>query len=145
VTSANSAATTVVPPSGCPLGTGIVPATSLAPPERLVIAKASVSPAVTRSTHSITLHLRIEACGGRPVQGATVSAAAIPYNQFANEQGTTGADGTVALTEARQSGFPAAAHQRLLAVLVRASKPGESVLAGVSGSRVVAFRLAGHG
>jgi hypothetical protein len=76
------------------------------------------------------------------VQGATVFATAIPYNQFAVGQGTTAANGTVTLTEQRRSGFPASPHQRLLAVFVRASKPGDPPLAGVSSRRVFAFHFA---
>jgi hypothetical protein len=86
----------------------------------------------------------IQACDTRPVQGATVFATAIPYNQFAAAQGTTGADGSVTLTEGRRSGFPASRHQRLLAVFVRASKPGDPALGGVSSRRVVAFPFAHH-
>ena len=84
------------------------------------------------------------ACGGRAVQGATVFAVAIPYNQFAPAQGTTAADGTVSLTETRQSGFPVSRHQHLLAVFVRASKQGEPTTAGISTSRVAAFHIAHH-
>lgn len=143
-TSASSAATTVIPPSGCPPGAGLIQVGTLAPPERLVITNATISPAVTRSTNTIKLHIRVQACGYRPVQGALVFAAAIPYNQFATETGTTDEKGEVTLTEARRSGFPAGSHQRLLAVFVRASKPGESALAGVSFSRVLAFHISRH-
>jgi hypothetical protein len=139
--SAASAATAVVPTSGCPSATGTIPVTALAPPERLQIASASLTPALTRSTNTIQLHVVIQACANRPVQGATVWATPIPYNQFAAVQGTTGADGSVTLTEGRRSGFPASRHQRLLAVFVRASKPGDPVLAGVSTRRVVAFHV----
>jgi hypothetical protein len=59
-------------------------------------------------------------------------------------QGTTGADGSVTLTEARRSGFPASRHQRLLAVFVRASKPGDPALGGVSSRLVVAYRFGHH-
>jgi hypothetical protein len=97
---------------------------------------------VSRSTKTLHLHVVIQACGNRPVQGATVYAAAIPFNQFAAAQATTASDGSVTLNETRQAGFPAAAHQRLLAVFVRATKPGDSQLGGVSARRVVAFRLA---
>ena len=69
------------------------------------------------------------------MQGASVFATAVPYNQFAVGQGTTGAAGTVVLTEARRSGFPVSRHQRLLAVFVRAWKQGEPVTGGVSSSR----------
>lgn len=139
--SATSAATAVVPSSGCPTATGTISVTALAPPERLQVASASLAPTLTRSTNTIRIRVVIQACDTRPVQGATVFATPIPYNQFAATQGTTGADGSVILTEGRRSGFPAARHQRLLAVFVRASKPGDPALGGVSSRRVVAFHI----
>lgn len=142
-TTATSKATGVVPPSGCPSGTGAIPIARVTPPARLAISSASLKRPVRRSTQSIQLHITVTACGARPVQGASVFATAVPYNQFAVGQGTTGANGTVVLTEARRSGFPASGHQRLLAVFTRAWKQGEPVTAGVSSSRVVAFRF-GH-
>jgi hypothetical protein len=143
-TPATSGPTAVVPPSGCPSGSGVVQVAQVVPPARLAIAATSVSPALTRSTRAIHLRIVVSACNGRPVQGATVFATAIPYNQFAATQGTTAADGSVTLTQERRSGFPASQHQRLLAVFVRATKPGDSQLAGVSTRRVVAFRFAQH-
>ena len=140
---ATSAATGIVPPSGCPPGNGVIQIGQLTPPARLDIAQASIKRAVTRSTQSIQLRLLITACG-RAVQGASVFATAVPYNQFAVGQGTTGAAGTVVLTEARRSGFPASRQQRLLAVFIRAWKQGEPVTGGVASSRVVAFRFGHH-
>jgi hypothetical protein len=142
-TDASSGPTAVVPPSGCPSGSGPIQIAQLAPPARLAITSASISPAVKRGTRTIQLRIQVTACDGRPVQGASVFATAIPYNQFAGEQGTTGADGTVTLTEGRQGNFPASRHQRLLAVFARAWKQGEPLTAGVSSTRVVAFRF-GH-
>jgi len=141
--SVSSPPSAVVPPSGCPTGTGTMQVTQLAPPARLEIATARLSPSVARSTRAIHLRVVISACNGRPVQGAIVLAAAIPYNQFAVSQGTTAADGSATLSEARRSGFPASTHQRLLAVFVRATKPGDSLLDGVSSRRMLAFRF-GH-
>ncbi len=141
-TPATSAPSAVVPPSGCPLGTGAIPITQLAPPARLEIASATATPAVSRSTRTLHTHITITACNGRPVQGAIVYAVAIPFNQFEPTQATTAADGTVTLAEPRRSGFPAGRHQHLLAVFVRATKPGDSLLDGVSSRRVVAFRFA---
>lgn len=139
--SATSAATTAVPPSGCPSGSGVIQVAQLGPPARLILVSASLASGVRRSTRTIRIRISIQACGTRPVQGATVFATPIPYNQFLGVQGTTGADGTATLTEARRSGFPAGRHQRLLAVFVRATKPGEPALIGVSSSRVFAFRF----
>lgn len=139
-----SAATAIVPPSGCPVGTGAISIGALVPPAQLVIARTSVSPALTRSSKSMRLRVVIQACGNRAVQGATVFATAIPFNQFAVAQGITASDGSVTLTERRLLGFPAATHQRLVAVFVRATKPGDPELGGVSARRVVAFRLSHH-
>ena len=76
------------------------------------------------------------------MQGATVFATPIPYNQFAGPDRTTGPDGTVTVTEKRRRGFPARRRQQhLLAVFVRASKPGDPVLGGISTRRTVAFRV----
>ena len=143
-TTATSAATGIVPLSGCPPGSGAIPISQLTPPARLAIASASTRRAVRRSSQSIQLHVTVTACGARPVQGASVFATAVPFNQFAVGQGTTGATGTVVLTETRRSGFPASRQQRLLAVFVRAWKQGEPVTGGVSSSRIVAFRFGHH-
>jgi hypothetical protein len=76
------------------------------------------------------------------VQGASVYATPIPFNQFAGLEEKTGADGTVTVTEKRERGFPARnRHQHLLAVFARATKPGDPLLGGVSTRRTVAFRV----
>ena len=131
------------PVTGCPAGTGTIQVADLQMPARLSVDEATISPhLVTLGTHTIQLHFRITACGGRPVQGASVFASPIPYNQFAGPDGTTGADGTVTVTEKRRRGFPARKRkQHLLAVFVRATKPGDPVLGGVSTRRTVAFRV----
>jgi hypothetical protein len=139
-----SAQTAAVPGSnGCPAGTGTIQVANLIPPARLSIDKASITPKlVTLGTHTIQLHFQVTACNGRPVQGASVFATPIPYNQFAGAETTTGSTGTVTITETRQRGFPARSRdQHLLAVFVRARKPGDPLLAGVSTRRTVAFRV----
>jgi hypothetical protein len=139
-----SAPTAVVPGTGgCPAGSGTIQIAELQLPARLNIDKATITPRlVTLGTHTIQLHFRITACGGRPVQGATVFATPIPYNQFEGPEKTTGPDGTVTVTEKRRHGFPARRRQQhLLAVFARATKPGDPVLGGVSTRRTVAFRV----
>jgi hypothetical protein len=139
-----SASTAAVPSAGgCPAGTGTIQAADLQMPARLSIDSTTITPKlVTLGTHTIQLHVLVTACGGRPVDGASVFATPIPYNQFAGPEKTTGADGTVTLTEKREAGFPARSHrQHLLAVFVRATRPGDPVLGGVSTRRTVAFRV----
>jgi hypothetical protein len=138
---ATSAPTSIVSPSGCPPGTGVIQVAQLGPPARLMIGGATVSAAITRATRTIDMHIQITACSGRPVQGATVFAVPIPYNQFQGAAVNSGADGMVTITESRRSGFPASPRQRLLAVFVRATKSGEPANGGVSGRRVVSFHI----
>jgi hypothetical protein len=140
-----SGPTGVVPgASGCPAGSGTIQAADLLPPARLVVSKASITPKlVTLGTHTIQLHFTVTACNGRPVQGATVFATPIPYNQFAANEAITDAKGTVTIMERRLHGFPARTRksQHLLAVFSRASKPGDPILGGVSTRRTVAFQV----
>jgi hypothetical protein len=140
---ATSAPTGVVSLGGCPPGSGEIPIADVAPPARLQVSSVSVSPALTLSSRTIRIRIGITACGGRPVQGATVYATTIPFNQFTPGTETTDATGAVTIKQPRLRGFPARSRgQRLLAVFVRATKQGEPVLAGVSTRRVVAFRIA---
>jgi hypothetical protein len=140
-TSAPTAAVPEAVATGCPTGTGTIQIADLQMPARLSVDKTTITPKlVSLGTHTIQLHVLVTACGGRPVQGASVYATPIPFNQFAGPEKTTGSDGTVTLTEKRKKGFPARSHkQHLLAVFVRAAKPGEPLLGGVSTRRTVAF------
>ncbi|HET7573304.1 MAG TPA: hypothetical protein VFJ77_11625 [Gaiellaceae bacterium] len=151
-TQATSVPTAVVPGSaapagnGCPAGTGTIQVHDLAPPARLSVSSWTMEPAVVRpSVGSIQLRARVTACDGRPVQGATVFAVSIPYNQFRGGQATTDGNGWATLTQPRLSGYPASRRQQLLAVLLRATKPGESALGGVSVRRVVSFPASTRG
>jgi hypothetical protein len=148
-TSATTVPTAVVPtpapPTGCPGGSGTIQVAALSPPARLSIDQQTIAPGlVTPAVTTIQLHFRVTACGGRPVQGATLYATPIPYNQYAVGQAATGPSGTVDLVVNQLSGFPAARRQQLLVVLARATKPGESVLGGVSTRRVFSFPVSLH-
>jgi hypothetical protein len=126
--------------TGCPGGTGTIDVAALTPPARLNIGEPTMTPnVITRSTQTAQLRFQITACNGRPVQGASLFAPAIPYNQFTALQGTSDANGFVTGTVTRQSGFPASRRQHLLTVFARASKPGEPILAGVSTRRLFTF------
>ncbi len=127
------------PPTGCaanaPLQVG-----AISPPERLNVDQGDIIPNVVRRfTRTITLRFRVT-CGGKAVQGAFVYATAVPFNQFTNSaQQPTGADGVAQLTMTQLSGFPAARRQQLLVIFVRARKPGENLLGGISTRRLVSF------
>jgi len=122
-------------------GTGTLQVADVSAPARLAIGQQTVTPGlVTPSASTIQTHFRVTACGGRPVQGALVYATAVPFNQYgAPPEATTGADGSVTLTMSQRPGFPAARHQRLLVVFVRARKPGEPLTGGISTRLLVSF------
>ena len=151
-TSTTSVPTAVVttpstpPATGCPAGTGVIQASGLTAPARLAVDNWLVTPGlVTPSASSIQFRIHISACSGRAVQGAQVFAVPVPYNQFKGATVATDATGWATLTESRQSGFPATPRQELLAVVVQVTKPGESVLKGVSTTRIVVFPASARG
>lgn len=127
--------------NGCPSGSGPVRVADIGQPARLLIDGQTVTPGVvTPAAASLQVHFRVTACGGRPVEGALVYAAAVPFNQYSvPPEGTTGFDGTVNLTMTQLTGFPAARRQQLLVVFARARKPGEPVLGGISTRILVSF------
>ncbi len=78
------ARTSLPAPTGCPSGSGAIPIAQLSPPARLSIATFGSNPQVlTRHVGTLSITVKVTACGGRPVEGALVYAAAVPFNQFA--------------------------------------------------------------
>ena len=147
-TSSTSVPTAVVqspPPTtanGCPTsGSGTIQIADVIPPARLVIGQQSLTPGlVTPGAGTLQLHVHVSACSGRPVQGAVVYATGVPFNQYTvPPEGTTGSDGNVTLTMNQLSGFPAARHQRLLVLFLRARKSGDPLTGGISTRLLVSF------
>jgi hypothetical protein len=138
--------TTATPATGCPAGTGTVPVTEVTSPARLQIDTFQATPAVIPGTmSSFTLRVVVTDTCGQPVQGALVYATAVPFGQVTiPPEGTTGADGSVTLSFTRLGGFPATSRQQLLAMFVRANKPGESILAGITTGRLVSIPVHLH-
>jgi hypothetical protein len=126
-------------PSGCAANAPLQ-VTNLSAPERLSLDQYTSSPSIVgRSTETVTVRFHVS-CKGKPVQGALVYAAAVPFNQFTvPAEQPTGADGWAQLTMTQLSGYPAARRQQLLVVFARARKPGENALGGISTRRLVSF------
>jgi hypothetical protein len=147
-TSAASAPTAVItakpPATGCPPGNKPVSVNLVSPPARLTLDQFSVDPTpVHKSTSSITLHVHVSNTCHQSVSGALVYAAVVPFNQFSVTEQPTDANGVATLVETRLKGFPAATHQQLLTIFLRARKPGEDVLTGISNRRLVSVKLSG--
>jgi hypothetical protein len=147
-TGATSVPTAVVkgaPPSvvnGCPAaGSGTLDVSTLAPPARLNIDGQQVTPSsIGRSTQELTVKFHVSACNGRSASGVLVYVTAVPYEQFSiPAEATTGSDGWATLTMQQSRFFPASARQQLLVMFVRARKPGENLLGGISTRRLVSF------
>jgi hypothetical protein len=124
--------------TGCD-GSRVAAAAGLQPPTRMVIDRWSFAPRVVRrGTRFITARIHVVDTCGRSVTGAQIWSTPIPYTQTRTAGGATGADGWVTLRLRTLRGFPAnPGRQQIMAMLIRATKPGGSVLAGVSTRRVV--------
>jgi len=147
--SATSVPTAVVkatpkpPVTGCPSGTGTAKVSDIAQPARLSIDRFAVNPnVVQRSTHDVTVQVHISACNGKSVQGALVYVTAVPFDQFSIEdEAATDSNGIASVTMHQLKGFPADRNQELLVMMVRARKPGEDILGGISIRRLVSTRV----
>ncbi|HEY2777965.1 MAG TPA: hypothetical protein VGI77_08675 [Gaiellaceae bacterium] len=133
-------------PTGCPSGTGTIQISQLSAPARLSIVTFSSNPQVLgRQVGTLAVTAKITACGNRPVQGALVYAAAVPFNQFTvAPEVQSDANGSATMNEPQLGGYPASSRQQLLAVFLRARKTGEPQGQGVSTSRLVSFKVNLH-
>jgi hypothetical protein len=131
--------------NGCPTNKSAktAPIADLAPPARLqIVAFDVLSGPVNEQTNSFTLKVRVGSTCGANIKGASVYVTAVPYNQFsipADE--LTGDDGSTILVFHRDANFPASSQQQQLTLFIRATKPGEDPLAGVSTRRLVAVNF----
>jgi hypothetical protein len=117
----------------------LVAASVLQPPARMVIDRWSFAPnVVRRGTRFVTARIHVTDTCGRSVSGAQIWSTAIPYNQTSTAHGSTAGDGWATVRFRILRGFPAnPGRQQLMAMLIRATKPDGSVLAGVSTRRAV--------
>ena len=140
-------ATPPTPATGCPTGTGAIQVANLKSPARLLIDAQHSSPSVVhRGSQQIIVRYHVSACGGRSVQGALVYVTATPYNQLSipGEQATA-SNGYAELSFRTLSGFPVSQKQQLLAMFVRARKPGENLLGGISTRRLFSIPVSLNG
>ncbi len=128
-------------PNGCPTNKSAktAPIADLAPPARLQIDAFEVlSGQINAQTDSFTLKVRVGSTCSVKIKGASIYVTAVPYNQFSiPAEELTGDDGTATLVFRRDANFPASDQQQQLTLFIRATKPGEDPLAGVSTRRLV--------
>ena len=131
---------------GCPAGGNPDPVSAITSPAHLLIDGQTSNPAVVPAgVQTLVVRYHVTSTCGGPVQGALVYATATPFNQFSIPPETpTGADGWAELRFQRLGGFPVGPKQQLVAMFVRARKPGESILAGISARRLFSIRVNLH-
>ncbi len=133
--------------NGCPANKSLktAPIADLAPPARTQIEAFDVlSGSINEGTQTFTLKVRVGSTCGVNIKGASVYVTAVPYNQFTiPDEELTGDDGTATLVFRRDANFPASDQQQQLTLFIRATKPGEDPLAGVSTRRLVAVPFGG--
>jgi hypothetical protein len=130
--------------NGCPPRanvTQVANVATIAAPARLLVDTLRSEPRiVTRRTQTLVVRFHVTSSCGGPVQGALVYATATPYNQFTiPPEAATGSDGWATLVFRRLRGFPVSRHQQLITMFVRARKPGENLLGGISTRRLVSL------
>ena len=139
------AATAAPGPNGCPTNKSLktAPIAELAPPARTQIEAFDVlSGPINEQTQTFTLKVRVGSTCSVNIKGASVYVTAVPYNQFSiPAEELTGDDGTATLVFRRDANFPASSKQQQLTLFIRATKPGEDKLAGVSTRRLVAVNF----
>jgi hypothetical protein len=128
---------------GCPAGGNPDQVSAITSPANLLIDGQTSNPAVVPAgVQTLVVRYHVTSTCGGPVQGALVYATATPFNQFSIPPETpTGADGWAELRFQRLSGYPVSPKQQLIAMFVRARKPGESILAGISARRLFSIRV----
>ena len=136
--------------NGCPklaAGASSVAVTDVSAPARLQVDQMQANPGViTLGTKAFTVKIHVSDTCGSAVKGAQVYATGVPYNMISiPSQQQTDDSGWVTLQFNQLRGFPATPHQRLLVMFVRASKPGDPILSGISTRRLVSFRVNLHG
>ena len=137
-TSAQTGVVSSAPATGCPSGTGPAQVAAVTAPARLLIDQQQASPpVVSRSRGQLLVRYHVSDTCGQSVQGALVYATAVPFGQLSiPPEQATDATGNVNLSFQTLAGFPLSPRQQRIAMFVRARKPGENLLSGISNRRL---------
>jgi hypothetical protein len=143
--------TTTVPTTsteGCPkLAAGATSAdvADVSAPARLQVDQMTATPSViTRGTTAFQVKVHVNSTCGFSVKGAQVYVTGVPFGMITSGNSTSDASGNVTFDLKTLRGFPATSRQQLLVMFVRAAKPGENILAGISTRRLISFRVNLH-
>lgn len=122
-------------------GTGgsAVPVAAISLPDRLTVSGIRFEPAVLRSRGTFTVRFTVTDSRGRKVSGALVYAIGLPYGWVSQgREVPTDADGVATIVLNATARVP---RRGAIVVFVRARKPGEPLLGGVSTRRLVQVKV----
>jgi hypothetical protein len=135
--------TPALPPGAVKLpdGTVSIPVTSVSLPDQLIIDKVQFNPAVLHSRNPFQARFRVVDTKGYVVRDALVYMIGIPYGRILNvPEQPTAQDGWATMNVQPTLKLPLVRGGALV-VFVRARKPGDNVLAGVSARRLVQVKV----
>ena len=136
-----SSPTGVVQPPKTTQSAAAIAVSGVSLPDRLVIDRVSFSPARLRSRNtSLVARFHVADAHGLSVQGALVFALGLPYGwTFNASEQATDANGWATIVIRPTRAMPLRRGE--LVLFVRARRPGDSLLAGVSTRRLVQERI----
>src|SRR5712691_3790831 len=133
-TTATSAETGIVPPATT--GSHAISITQVSLPNRLIVDGVKFGPTVITSRGPVAARFHVSDTRGFSISGALVYALGLPYGWVRNApEVTTDATGWATIPLNPPANLPL--KPGALVVFVRARKPGDNVLAGVSTRRLV--------
>jgi hypothetical protein len=133
--SATSGQTDLVAPSKA--GGAAISVSTISLPDRLVVDRVAFSPQPIRSRRAFVARFHVSDSRGFSIQGALVYALGLPYSWVRNApEVETDGSGWATITMQPTASLPLKRGGALV-VFVRARKPGENLLAGVSTRRLV--------
>ena len=123
-------------------GTYSIPATSVSPPERLVISRLQFQPSVIRSRVPFTGRFRVTDTRGFAVRDAIVYVIGVPYSRIGLvPEAKTDMNGWAQVQITPTARLPLR-NGYYLVTFIRARKEGDDLLAGVSTRRLAQLRTA---
>jgi hypothetical protein len=136
-TLATTAETTLIAPAVPTSGGKAISITQVSLPNRLIIDNLHFTPNPLLSRGAFAVRFHISDTRGFSIQGAMVYALGLPYSWVTNvPEATSDGSGWASLTMQPTASMPLT-HGNALVLFVRARKPGDNLLAGVSTRRLV--------
>jgi hypothetical protein len=124
-----------------PNGEISIPVAQVSLPQRLIISGVRFVPSRLTSRTAFTGRFHVTDTRGYVIRGALVYTIGLPYGWIRNApEVVTGTDGWASITLLPTALMPL--HRAAVVFFVRARKPGDSLLAGVSTRRLVQVRIA---